>query len=102
MYGKRDYNIMAGKRVAAFVAIARKLGKEHPITKMMGARAWGRHGFEQGPTSTLRTAIREVAALDGAFDVINQWACDNDAAAQRVLRELYPRSMESAPEGSAS
>jgi hypothetical protein len=95
-YKKDDYNLMAHKRVYAFVSIARALGKDHAITKMMGSLAHGRHHFEQGPSGNLQTAVREMAALDGYFDCLNLWARDNDPKAQRVMNDLYPRSFESA------
>lgn len=96
MYGTKDYTAMARTRLRAFEKIATALGKDHPITKMMGSRAWGRHDKEQGPESTLRKAIAEYASLDGAFSVLNTWARDNDRAAQRVMLDLYPSAMSTA------
>lgn len=97
-YSKDDYNWMADKRKWAFQDIAKNLGKEHPITKMMGSRAWGRHRFEQGAyENTLRSAITEMASLDGAFDIINHWARDNDTMAQRIMLKHYPSGYEKSP-----
>ena len=78
-------------RVHAFQQIADKLGKDHPITKMMGPRSYGRHPFETGPEVTLRNAIEGKASLDGAFDILNLWARDNDTEAQRVMLDIWPR-----------
>ena len=89
-YTKKDFLWMASRRLDAFQQIAKRLGKDHPITKMMGSRAWGRHKDETGSQPDLRAAVLEVGSLDGAFDVLNLWARDNDPKAQRVMGELYP------------
>ena len=88
---------MAWLRRRAFVMIAQKLGAEHTITKMMGCMSYGRNNAEQGPTSNLQGAIREVSFLDGCFWVLNLWARDNDDNAQKVMLELYPRGYTSKP-----
>jgi len=95
-YSKDDYVYMAWKRKHAFQKIADELGKEHPVTKMMGTLAWGRHAGEHGPDFGLREAIYEMAFLDGFFEVLNLWTRDNDGKAQRVMLEHYPRGYESA------
>ena len=94
-YSTDDFLYMMRLREAAFREIAGKLGKEHAITKMMGGRAWGRHPFETGPEPTLRKAIEGKASLDGAFDILNLWARDNDTAAQRVMLDLWPSGYRS-------
>ena len=86
---------MAAKRRTAFRQIARKLGKEHAITEMMGNLAWGRGDFEGGMDSGLQDAIREMSALDGAFSILNLWARDHDTKAQRIMLDLYPMRFES-------
>ena len=96
-FTKDDYNYMANNKRYAFVKIAEKLGKDHPITKMMGSRAWGRHPYEQGMKHTLRGAIMDMAALDGAFDILNLWARDNDQLAQRIMLGIYPLSWAGCP-----
>lgn len=96
-YTKEDYNYMAIKRRNAFCKIAEALGKNHPITKMMGTLAWGRHNFEQGPQGNLRTAIREMSALDGMFTILNIWARDNDTKAQQIMLGIYSMSFEEDP-----
>ncbi len=93
-FKKQDYDKMAVNRKIALMDIANKLGLEHPITKMMGSLAWGRHNAEQGPETSLRTAVREMAYLDGAFNVLNLWARDNDRKAQRIMLDLYPSKWE--------
>lgn len=97
MYNKDDYNYMAAIRKNAFVKIANKLGKEHPITKMMGSLAWGRHNAEQGVEGNLHTAIREMAYLDGFYDCLNLWMRDNDRGTQHLIRDMYPRNYEKRP-----
>ena len=94
-YSKADYDFMSAKRLGAFVKIARVLGKKHPVVTLMGPLAWGRHHFEQGPDGNLRTAIREMSALDGMFHVLNVWARYNDPKAQAVLLKHYPQGFES-------
>ena len=96
-YSKEDYLFMAQRRVSAFREIARKLGKEHAITKMMGTLAWGRHKAETGPQPTLCSAVAMVAFLDGYFDALNVWARDNDSGAQRIMLENYPTGYQSRP-----
>jgi hypothetical protein len=86
---KEDYNRMAREKLWKFQQIAKALGKDHPITKMMGSRAWGRHNFEQGVEGTLHSAITESASLSGAFDVINTWAHDNDYNAQQTILKIW-------------
>ena len=86
---KDEYNAAARRLLWKFQQIAKALGKDHPITKMMGSRAWGRHNYEQGPEGNLRTAIREYASLLGAFDVMNKWVHDNDYDAQKIMRKIW-------------
>jgi hypothetical protein len=86
---KDEWNTLARRRKAALQNIARDLGKDHAITKMMGSMAWGRNGAEQGPEGTLQTAINEAAYLDGAFNILNLWARDNDRPAQRLMIEQW-------------
>lgn len=95
-YTRQDYDFMAMKRRHAFVEIASSLGKDHPVTQMMGSLAWGRHDAEQGPHGSLRSAIREMSFLDGYFSCLNKWALENDRKAQRIMLEEYPRGFESA------
>jgi hypothetical protein len=90
-YKREDYKYMARLRIAAFQKIADRLGKIHPITIMMGGRSYGRHKFEQGPEKSLQKAIIEMASLDGAFDILNTWARNNDLAAQKIMLEEYPQ-----------
>jgi hypothetical protein len=98
-YKKEDYQHMARIRVVAFKEIAKRLGKEHPITRMMGSLAWGRHDWEQGPQPNLHGAIGELYALNGVFSVLNAWARDHDSGAQRLMLSLWPRGFESSPHG---
>lgn len=95
-YSRADYDYMAGARRRAFQRIAGKLGKDHPVTKMMGGLSHGRHRAEQGPDGNLRTAVREMSFLDGYFDCLNLWARDNDPAAQRIMIDEYPHGYEKA------
>jgi hypothetical protein len=97
MYKRADYDQAARLRKAAFVQIGKKLGKNHPITKMMGSLAWRRHNAEQGVDGNLRTAIREYSFLDGYFDALNLWARDNDTKAQRIMLDIFPRGMRHKP-----
>ena len=46
--------------------------------------------------STLQTAIREMAFLDGCFNVLNCWARDNDRNAQNIMLDAYPRGYATA------
>jgi hypothetical protein len=93
-FTKEDWEWMAVQRRVAFQKIADRLGEKHPITKAMGDRAWGRHNCDYGPDGGLQDAIRAASALDGAFDILNRWARDNDAKAQRVMLEIYPLSFQ--------
>jgi hypothetical protein len=96
LYVKKDWEYMASRRRRAFQHIAEQLGKTHPITKMMSERAWGRNKHERGPDYTLHDVILETGALDGAFDVMNGWARDNDPKAQQVMLAIYPMGREKA------
>lgn len=95
-YNKNDFLSMGRAREIALAQIARKLGKNHAITKMMGVAAWGRSDFETGPEPKLRDAIEWKAGLDGMFCILNMWARDHDSAAQRVMLNLYPRGYKKA------
>jgi hypothetical protein len=94
-YGANDYRHMVNIRTTAFQAIARKLGKDHSITKMMGTLAWGRFKCEGGPSGGLREAVEAKGFLDGSFDILNLWARDNDSKAQRIMLEIYPSGYKS-------
>lgn len=96
LYSKKDWTYMASRRRRAFQLIAEKLGKDHPVTKMMRERAWGRNRYEHGPEFTVDDIVHETGALDGAFDVLNGWARDNDAGAQQIMLALYPMGRERA------
>ena len=87
---KEDYNQAAQRKVYAMQKIAKTLGEDHSLTKMMGSLAWGRHKAEQGPEGNLQTAIIEMAFLDGYFAALNRWARDNDTKAQRIMLNIYP------------
>ena len=89
-YDKAHYRALASRKRLAFKDIAIELGESHPIVKMMGSRAWGRHNHEEGASGNLRTAIFEVGSLDGAFDILNTWARDNDRDAQKIMLKIYP------------
>jgi hypothetical protein len=89
-YKKEDYVSMARARVTAFQRIARELGPEHAITKMMGTLSHGRHQCEHGTDFGLREAVEEKGFLDGFFNCLNLWARDNDGKAQRVMLNHYP------------
>ena len=96
LYKKEDYALMANRRSYAFQQIAALLGKDHAITKMMGPLAWGRNKAVPGMRRTLPRDVMEMGFLDGAFDILNLWARDNDPAAQRVMLDIYPSGYESA------
>ena len=89
---RADYERRRSRQWMAFRAIAKELGKDHEITKMMGSRAWGRHPFEGGPEQTTYSVAHEVGALDGAFDILNLWARDHDYKAQQVMTKHWPFS----------
>ena len=76
-------------RQRALQKIAEKLGKGHPVTKMLGSLAWGRHNWETGPRATLQGAICLASAMDGVYHTINMWARDNDKKAQDIIIKIY-------------
>lgn len=95
-FSAEDYRLMVRRRTSAFQTIAEKLGKVHPITKMMGTLAWGRFKKEFGPDGGgLREAVEAKGFLDGSFDILNLWARDNDPKAQRIMLNIYPSGYES-------
>ncbi len=94
-YKTEDYDWMAMKRRLAFQFIARKLGENHKITKMMGGLSHGRNDKEGNIEGhNLRSAVEEKGYLDGCFHILNLWARDNDRKAQKVLHEFYPSGYE--------
>jgi hypothetical protein len=95
-FSRADYDAMSRDRISAFRRIADRLGKENPVTKMMGSLARGRHKAEQGPEGNLRTAVKEYGFLEGYFDALNLWARDHDYSAQRVMLEEWPTGMRRA------
>lgn len=94
-YSKDDYALMYLKRKSALQKIADKLGKDHQITKMMGTMAWGRNNSEPGVSAGLREYVEAKGFLDGAFNILNLWARDNDLNAQRIMLSVYPSGYES-------
>lgn len=91
-FSKNDYVMLEVGRKRAFQEIARRLGKEHAITKMMGTLAWGRYKGESGTNTGLRAAVYAVGFLDGFFDALNLWARDHDTNAQQVMLSCYSTS----------
>lgn len=87
---REEYDRLNGRRRYAFEQIAKALGKNHAITKMMGGLSYGRHRREQGVNGSLRKAAEELGFLDGYFDCLNLWARDHDSKAQQVMLGLYP------------
>lgn len=88
---KPEWEEVLRKRELAFAEISRELGKEHPVIKMMGSLAWGRHSWEFGPGHNLQDVIVAASALDGVFQTLNIWCRDNDYEAQRKLIRIYNR-----------
>lgn len=86
---KADWIVRGAKKEAAFTEIARLLGENHRITRMMGTLAWGRHTWELGPNPLQVAAIRRDAALDGYFSALNLWARDNDQEAQKIMIHIW-------------
>ena len=87
---KKENWILEGQcRIYALQAIAKKLGKEHPVTKMLGSLAWGRHEWEYGSRANLQAAIILASAMDGVYHTINLWARDNDKKAQNIIITTY-------------
>lgn len=85
--------ILSSHRTQAFRKIAEVLGKNHPITKLMGPLAWGRHEFEGGPDDKgLRFEAMKLGYLIGRYDTLNTWARDNDQKGQRVMIDHWPTS----------
>jgi hypothetical protein len=97
-YTAKDYAHMAGLRRSAFTRIARELGKDHAITKIMGSAAWGRCAFEHGPESNLQIEVRYAAGQDGMADVLKSVARYlGDEAAFKVICKHYPTNFSKAP-----
>lgn len=92
-FKKEEYNTVARVKVGAMFKIAKALGEDHAITKLMGSFAWGRHDAEQGPDSNLQTAIREMAFVDGYYKALVRWASINDRKALKIMVEIYPQGM---------
>ena len=89
---KREWQERANRRIRNFVAIAKALGAEHPITQMMGNLSHGRHNWEPGPSITLEKAIVEASALDGCFHILNLWARDHDRDAQNKMQAIWHKT----------
>lgn len=90
-YKKKDYAHMARVRARAIANITKALGKDHPITHMVGPMAWHRNPWEQGPDTTLAGYVEEKAGLDGCVHILKAWCNEyRDLKALRVIIELYP------------
>lgn len=98
---KDEYGIYNAARIRAFPKIAKALGEKHPVTKMMGSLAWGRHNAERGPSDTsIRDYAEEFGYLDGYCDALKRWARENnDDAAMNVINALYPSGYREGPLG---
>ena len=89
---REQYDRLCRVRRTAFQNIAKKLGKDHPLTELMGSLAWGRHQHERGAHNdkSLRAAAEEFGALEGYAHVLRRWALINDPEAARVLSDNLP------------
>ncbi len=88
-HSKEHYTTLVSNRVRYFKQIAEVLGKEHPITKMMGSLAWGRYDAEWGPGHSLRDVVEAFGFLNGSFSILNMWARDNDQPAQTIMLSIW-------------
>lgn len=97
MFTTADYNRLETALLRAAMNTAQKLGKAHPMTKMLGSLAWGRHGAEAGPSgSQLRPALHAVSFVEGYLACVILWARDADSGAQRVLLDEIGRERSKA------
>ena len=69
----------------AMVGTAKTLGKDHPLTKLMGSMAWGRSGFEMGPDAHTESYIRFAAGHEAMWGVYVSWCNIYDQEASDVL-----------------
>ena len=84
---KEDLKKRSNAYMRAFQATARMLGKEHPLTKFMGALAWGRHDAERGPgRDTVTDVATEYGHLHGCERMLVSF-CNyvGDVKARNVL-----------------
>lgn len=71
---KADYEAQINAYRSTFMAVADKLGKDHPMVKLMGGLAWGRNDAERGPSEqTLRAAAVEYGFLRGCERMLVAW-----------------------------
>lgn len=86
---KEQWLALAEERRKRFTEIAKALGPEHPVTKMMGTLAWGRNTWESGPRDTTQEIIQEAAFLAGCFHILNMWVRDHDTEAQDTMMKIW-------------
>jgi len=96
---KLEWLAEGSKYESCFQKIAKQLGKEHEITKMLGSLAWGRHHWElTGTAPGLESSIRRASALAGYFQAINTWAGLHDSTAQRTILDIWQALQHSSPQ----
>lgn len=86
---KEELTIRSKRLISGFSETASKLGKHHPLVKVMGGLAWGRHGEECGPDEdTIRGRAIEYGFLLGCKNILVKY-CNfvNDSRARRTLLE---------------
>ena len=84
---KEELMMRSRRFISGFAETASKLGKHHPLVKVMGSLAWGRHGAECGPDGdTIRGRAMEYGYLRGCKDLLVRY-CNhvNDDKARSVL-----------------
>ena len=80
------YNARETADLLAVAETVKKLGKGHPMTKMFGVLAWGRHEADGGGSrGQLRPAIRAASFVEGYLDCVILWSRDACPDAQRIL-----------------
>jgi hypothetical protein len=85
-FSKDDYARRSRAYLTAFQAVAKKLGKDDPMTQLMGGLAWGRHDAECGPDQdTLRARAVEYGFLYGCERMLVKWCNDNNRSDARKL-----------------
>lgn len=93
-WSKEEYAKAEHAYVSAFQDVAKKLGEDHQMVKLMGGLAWGRHEQQGGPDSNnLRDRAVAYGYVHGCERMMVKW-CNlvGDEGARRILIDAVAKA----------
>lgn len=93
-WSKDEYARAEHAYMSAFQNVAAKLGEDHPMVKLMGGLAWGRHEKQGGPDSNnLRDRAVAYGYVAGCERMLVKW-CNlvGESDARRTLTDAVAKA----------